>query len=51
MYSKALKHKDDPVDESGEEVYLWQLYSNRSAVRSKLGKFQKALQDAHKLFI
>jgi tetratricopeptide (TPR) repeat protein len=46
FYSKALEHKNDPPEESGEEVGLWQLYCNRSAARMKMGLLHEALQDS-----
>jgi tetratricopeptide (TPR) repeat protein len=46
FYSKALKHKNDLPEESGEEVGLWQLYCNRSAARMKMGLLHEALQDS-----
>jgi len=46
FYSKALEHKNDPPEESGEEVRLWQLYCNRSAARMKMGLLHEALQDS-----
>jgi len=46
LYSESLKYKNDPSEESVEEVSLWQLYSNRAAARMKLGKLHEALQDS-----
>eukprot|EP00978_Attheya_sp_CCMP212_P002103 scaffold4346_cov52-Attheya_sp.AAC.2 len=46
FYSKALAHKNDPPEETGEEVGLWQLYCNRSAARMKMGLLHEALQDS-----
>jgi len=46
FYSKALAHKNDLPEESGEEVGLWQLYCNRSAARMKMGLLHEALQDS-----
>ena len=46
MYSQALNNKNGPHDDSVSEVCLWQLYSNRSAARVKLGMLSEALQDS-----
>jgi hypothetical protein len=48
FYSEALNQKNGQPEESSEEVSLWQLYSNRSAARMKLGMLQEALQDGLK---
>ena len=45
LYSKSLKHKNDPPEESADVVELWQIYCNRSAARMKMGHLHEALQD------
>jgi tetratricopeptide (TPR) repeat protein len=46
LYSKALKHRNDPSGESTNVVELWQLYCNRSAARLQMGHLHEALQDS-----
>lgn len=46
LYSEALKNRKSPPDDSVREVYLWQLYCNRSAARLKLGNFFEAFEDS-----
>eukprot|EP00979_Chaetoceros_neogracilis_P001816 scaffold330_cov179-Chaetoceros_neogracile.AAC.4 len=46
LYSKTLKHRNDPSGESTNVVELWQLYCNRSAARLQMGHLHKALQDS-----
>lgn len=46
FYSKAIDCRNEPSDDSLPEIYLWQLYSNRSAARIKLGKLCEAFADS-----
>lgn len=48
LYSDALLNKDGPIDNSVSKIHLWQLYSNLSAARVKLGFFTEAFQDSLK---
>ena len=46
LYTEVIKNTGARNDDTVEDIYLWQLYSNRAAARMQMGKLQEALQDS-----